>query len=123
MRVLLLVVLAVTVSGCRVPYGSDLADLTVWPDGMPEAGTSGADLDTWFRAEGYVPGPDVHQSVASLARRPGDPLPYSLASEKLWWQTQSRSIRNFCVTTRTVYYRMTDDGALDQAIQSHRSQC
>lgn len=122
MRAMVFVVIA-ALAACRVPYGSDLADMTVWPDGMPEAGTSGAVLEKWFRAEGYAPGPDVHQSVASLSRRPGDPLAYSHASEKLWWKTQSRSVRDFCVTTRTVFYRLTDDGVLDQAIQSHRSQC
>lgn len=123
MRMLVFGVFAVVLAGCRAPYGSDLADLTVWPDGMPEAGTSVATLDAWFRAEGYAPGPKVHQSVASLTRRPGDPLPYSHASEKLWWLTQSRSVRDFCVTTRTVFYRLTEGGVLDQAIQSHRSQC
>ena len=123
MRILFLTALVVVLSACRVPYGSELADMTVWPDGMPEAGTSKQALDTWFRAEGYAPGPDVHQSVASLTRRPGDPLPYSLAREKLWWHTQSRSVRDLCITTRTVFYRLAQDGSLDQAIQSHRSQC
>lgn len=123
MRFVMFLGIAVILAACRVPYGSDLADLTVWPDGMPEAGTSASVLENWFRAEGYAPGPNVHQSVASLTRRPGDPLPYSHASEKLWWKTQSRSVRDFCVTTRTVFYRVTIDGALDQAIQSHRSQC
>lgn len=123
MRFVMFLGIAVILAACRVPYGSDLADLTVWPDGMPEAGTSASVLENWFLAEGYAPGPNVHQSVASLTRRPGDPLPYSHASEKLWWKTQSRSVRDFCVTTRTVFYRVTIDGALDQAIQSHRSQC
>lgn len=123
MRALFWTALVVALAGCRVPYSSDIADLTVWPDGLPKAGTSMADLDRWFIEEGYAPGPKVHQSVASLMRRPGDPLAYSHAREKLWWHTQTRSVRDFCVTTRTVFYRFSDDGALDQAIQSHRSQC
>ena len=123
MRVVLWTVLVVALAGCRVPYSSDIADLTVWPDGLPSAGTSMDELERWFMEEGYAPGPKVHQSVASLMRRPGDPLAYSHIQEKLWWHTQTRSVRDFCVTTRTVFYRVSDDGALDQAIQSHRSQC
>ena len=113
----------VLLGACRVPYSADVADMTVRSDGLPSAGTSKADLNRWFTALGYAPGPRVHQSVAALTRRPGDPLPYTHALDKLWWQTQSRSVRDLCVTTRTVFYRMGTDGLLEQAIQSHRSQC
>lgn len=123
MRVLCWIVVVTALAGCRTIYSSELADMTVWPDDLPAAGTSSEVLKRWFVAEGYAPGPDVHQSVASLMRRPGDPLPYTHAKEKLWWHTQSRSVRDFCITTRTIFYRMGDNGSLDQAIQSHRSSC
>ena len=118
---ILLAVLAV--AGCRVPYSSDIADMTVMSDGLPPAGTPGPALSAWFQEQGYAPGPRVHQSVASLMRRPGDALVYAQAQDKQWWLTQSRSVRDFCVTTRTVFYRLSPDGALEQAIQNHRSTC
>ncbi|MEM9139558.1 MAG: hypothetical protein AAGB15_06970 [Pseudomonadota bacterium] len=119
----LLVAALVLMAACRVPYSHDLADMTVWPEDFPQAGTSGTDLDIWFIDQGYAPGPDVHQARAALMRRPGDPLAYALAREKLWWRTQSRSTRDFCITTRTIFYRLSPEGTLAEAVQTHRSNC
>lgn len=122
MRLFLLVTL-VMLGACRVPYMSDWADMTVRPEAFPPVGTAPAALDAWFAAHGYAPGPTVRQSEAELRRRPGDPLVYARAEDKLWWLTQHRTQRDFCVTRRVIYYRLDPGGALVQAIQSHRSQC
>lgn len=122
MRLGVVLVLLMAV-GCRAPYSSDVADWTVLPETFPAVGTSEAVLNIWFDNRGYAPGPKVHQAEASLRRRPGDPLVYAVASEKRWWHTRARSVRDFCVTTRTIYYRLDAAGTLLQAVQTHRSQC
>lgn len=108
---------------CRAPYMSDLADMTVLPETFPPVGTPAAVLDTWFNNRDYAPGPRVHQAEASLRRRPGDPLVYAHAAHKMWWHTRSRTVRDVCVTERTIYYRLDASGGLLQAVQNHRSQC
>ena len=118
---LFLALMAMT--ACRVPYTADLADLTVWPDEMPPAGTSAEALDAWFHEEDYAPGPRVWQAEAELRRRPGAPLTYTLEKDRLWWLTRTQVVRDFCVTQKTIYYRVDGNGALDRAIQSHRSAC
>lgn len=118
-----LLILVLVLAGCRAPYMSDYADMTTSPDEMPQVGTSKADLDDWFRTTGYAPGPRVQQSEAELMRSPGDPLSYSLMADKRWWFSQSRAIRDLCVTQKIIYYRLDDSGALKQAIQTKRSQC
>ena len=122
MRVLFAFVL-VALAGCRAPYTSDLADLTVWPEDFPPVGTEVAALEMWFHEHDYAPGPKVYAAEASLRRRPGTPLVYALEADKRWWLTRSRSVRDFCVTTKTIYYRLGPDGGLLQAVQNHRSQC
>lgn len=117
------VLMVVIVAGCRAPYSSEVADWTVLPETFPPTGTPAAVLDTWFNNRGYAPGPKVHQAEANLRRRPGDPLVYARQAEKDWWATRSRSVRDLCVTTRTIYYKLDPSGALMQAIQTHRSQC
>lgn len=121
MRLILIAMLCL--AGCRAPYMSDYADWTTGPDDLPAIGTKVADLDAWFRQANYAPGPRVHQSEAELRRRPGDPLAYSLAADKRWWLSQSRTVRDLCVTQKTIYYRLDDGGALMHAIQAKRSQC
>lgn len=120
---LVLVLAAFALAACRVPYTHEIADLTVWPEEFPQAGTSSSDLNNWFVAQGYAPGPNVLQARAALMRRPGDPLIYARASEKTWWLTQSRSVRDFCITTRTIFYKLGPDKTLAEAVQTHRSQC
>jgi len=120
---LLLAVILLAAAGCRAPYSSDLADLTVLPETFPPVGTPAPALATWFDNRGYAPGPRVHAAEASLRRRPGDPLVYATEADKRWWLTRIRSVRDLCVTTRTIYYRLDAAGGLLQAVQNHRSQC
>ncbi len=120
---LLLILSVLALGACRVPYMSDWADMTVRPEQFPAVGTPAEVLDGWFAEKGYAPGPTVYQAEAQLRRRPGDPPTYARAEDKRWWLTRHRTVRDFCVTKRTIYYRLDPGGALVQAIQSHRSQC
>lgn len=110
-------------AACRVPYTADLADMTVLSEDLPPTGTSAADLGSWFQTNGYAAGPRVHQTVAELLRRPGDPLVYARQQDKQWWLSQQRNVRDVCVTQRVIYYRLAPNGTLAQAIPNHRSQC
>ena len=122
MRSVLVAILFV-LGACRMPYMSDLADMTVIPEKFPPLGTNVAELDIWFERHGYAPGPRGYQAEASLRRRPGDPLVYALDADKMWWYTRSQSVRDLCVTQKTVYFRLDNAGSLVHAIQNHRSQC
>ena len=122
-RGLLIAGLLVLAAGCRPPYSSEIADMTVLAEELPPRGTPLVELQAWFDAAGYVEGPTVRQSRAELTRRPGAPLVYARAEDRLWWRTRQRTIRDFCVTRRVVYYRLAPGGALVEAIPAHRSQC
>jgi hypothetical protein len=110
-------------AGCRAPYVADYAAMTVLPEELPAPGTTPTALEDWFAEQSYAPGPRVLQSEGELLRRPGDPLIYAQPGDREWWLTQHRTVRDFCVTRRTVYYRLAPDGRLERAIGTHRSYC
>lgn len=122
-KLMFLLALLAATAGCRAPYMSDYADMTVMSETFPPVGTPVAALNAWFDDRGYAPGPQVYQAEASLRRRPGDPLVYARQIDKSWWLTRARSVQDLCVTERTIYYRLDAQGQLVHAIQNHRSQC
>jgi len=122
-RIFILLAAAVLLGACRMPYMADYADMTVRPEKFPPVGTAVPALTAWFDAHGYVPGPKILQSEAELRRRPGDPLVYARPTDRVWWRTEGRTVRDLCVTERTIYYRLGASGHLTQAVRTHRSQC
>lgn len=123
MRIALIALTVLALAGCRVPYTADIANFGAFPEPVPPAGTPVVDLEQWFIKRGYGPGPRVLQSEAELRRSPGDPLVYALEAERQWWLTQHRTIRDFCVTRKTIYYQIDGAGALQRAVQGRMSQC
>ncbi len=121
--VVLGLVAAIALAGCRAPYLSEYSDAIVQSDDLPEPGLGAAALTAWFEERGYVAGPRVLQAEAELRRRPGDPLVYSLPAERRWWLTAHRTIKHVCVTRRTIYYRVAVSGDLVRAIYNHGSRC
>ena len=122
MRVLLFV-FCVALSACRVPYSSELADLTVAPFEIPPYGTPKAELVLWFDKNRFAPGPDVFQAESELRRLPGAPLAYALEKDRSWWLSRAQTVRDFCVTQKFVYYKLDPEGRLARAILTSRSQC
>lgn len=108
---------------CRAPYLHELADLTARPDELPPPGTPEAELNQWFDENSYAPGPKVWESEGDLRRLPGTLNSYVLEGDRSWWLTRSRTVRDFCVTQKYIYYKMDDNGALARAILNARSQC
>jgi len=108
---------------CRMPYMADYADMTVRAEDFLPTGTSRATLQDWFDDHGYSPGPRVLQAEGELRRRRGDPLVYARQSDRHWWLTEQRSVRDLCVTTRVIYFRFDPQDRLLQAIRTHSSQC
>ena len=110
-------------SGCRAPYMSELADLTVRPFEIPPYGTSAQELHAWFDENRFAPGVRVLQAESELRRLPGSPLVYALEAERTWWLTRMQTVRDFCVTQKIVYYKLDQNEALSRAIMTSRSQC
>ena len=124
MRLLLATLaVAVALAGCRAPYMADYAAMTVLPEDLPRPGIDVPALEAWFQQHGYAPGPKVLQAEGELRRRPGDPLIYAQPGDREWWLTQQRTVKDLCVTQRTIYYRLAADGRLSRAIGTHRSYC
>ncbi len=119
----LILSLILVLGACRAPYMSDIADLTVMPDDLPPTGTPEAALNIWFDDNRYAPGPRVWQAEAELRRLPGAPLAYATEKDRSWWLSRARTVRDFCVTQKYIYYKLDDNGALTRAIMSARSQC
>lgn len=122
MRIVMILMLLATVA-CRPIYGRDVANLTAFPEHLPAIGTSTSDLEVWFDNRGYAPGPSVFQSEGELRRQPGSPLVYALEADRLWWHTRVRTVQDYCVTQKFIYFQVDADGGLSQAIQNKRSVC
>ncbi|MEO1490661.1 MAG: hypothetical protein AAFV19_00725 [Pseudomonadota bacterium] len=123
MRIALAVIFVLALGACRVPYPHEYANFTAFPEPVPPVGTPVAELDAWFHKRGYGPGPRVRQSEAELRRQPGEPLVYSVEADRTWWLTQHRVIRDFCVTQKTIFYRLDAEDRLQKAVQGKFSQC
>ena len=122
MRLALILCLAV-LAACRAPYSNEIADLTVMPDELPPYGTPADELDLWFDAEGYRPGPRIYEAESDLRRLPGTPVSYTSEQDRSWWLSRVRTVRDFCVTEKYVYYRLDADQKLARAIMTSRSHC
>ena len=122
MRIVLLLTLLAAVA-CRPIYGRDVANLTAFPENLPAVGTSIDQLDIWFDKLGYAPGPDVFQSEGELRRQSGAPLVYALEADKSWWRMRARTIQDFCVTQKFIYYQLDAEQKLERAVQNRRSVC
>lgn len=110
-------------AACVIPRPSVINSMMAAEQKVPPPGTDGGTLRAWFAAEGYVAGPNVLQSRAELARRPGDPLVYATQAERQWWLSQQQTVHDLCITSKVVYYRVTADGALVDAVPTVRSTC
>lgn len=122
MRATLLVVVAL-LGACRAPYMNEIADLTVIPFEIPPYGTPMAELDLWFDANRFAPGPKVWQAETELRRLPGAPLAYASENDRTWWLSRTQTVRDFCVTQKLVYYKLDAERRLARAILTSRSQC
>ena len=122
MRIVLLLTLLAVVA-CRPIYGRDVANFTAFPEELPAVGTSIADLETWFDKLGYAPGPDVYQTESELRRQPGAPLVYATQHDKSWWLMRVRTVQDYCVTQKFIYFKLNAEQKLQRAIQNVRSVC
>lgn len=122
MRTLMLLTLLAFVA-CRPIYGRDVANLTAFAEKLPAIGTSVGELEVWFNKLGYAPGPDVFQSESELLRQPGSPLVYALEADRNWWLMRVRTVQDYCVTQKFIYYQLDVDRKLQRAIQNKRSVC
>lgn len=122
MRILVLLTLMACVA-CRPMYARDIAKLTAFPEELPAVGTSASDLDAWFDKLGYAPSADVWQSESELRRQTGDPLVYAIEQDKTWWKARARTVQDFCITQKFIYYRLDTERRLERAIQNRRSVC
>lgn len=122
MRFILLLTLLATVA-CRPIYGRDVANFTAFPEKLPGVGASLQDLETWFDKRGYAPGPDVYQSEAELRRQHGAPITYALDADRSWWFMRARTIQDYCVTQKFIYFKLDGAQQLTRAIQNKRSVC
>lgn len=122
MRIILLLTL-LGVIACRPIYGRDVANFTAFPEKLPSVGTPAADLEIWFDKMGYAPGPDVYQSESELRRQPGAPITYASEANRSWWLMRSRTIQDYCVTQKFIYFKLDAAQNLSRAIQNKRSVC
>ncbi len=122
MRIVLLLTLLAVVA-CRPIYGRDVANFTAFPEKLPDIGTPADMLEEWFDKLGYAPGPDVFQSEGELRRQPGAPLAYALEADRSWWLMRARTIQDYCVTQKFIYYKLDPERKLLRAIQNKRSVC
>lgn len=122
MRFILFITLLAFVA-CRPIYGRDVGNFTAFPEKLPGIGTSAEELNGWFDKRGYAPGPDVYQSEAELRRQPGAPITYTNESDRSWWLTRNRTIQDYCVTQKFIYFKLDAARKLVRAIQNKRSVC
>lgn len=119
----LLIIAVLLLGGCRAPYMSDVSLMTVAGYQIPPTGTSAPELNTWFDANGFAPGPKVYQAESELRRIPGSPLAYALEADRSWWLSRVQTVRDFCRTEKIVYYKLDDNDGLGRAILTARAQC
>lgn len=122
MRIVMLLILLASVA-CRPIYGRDVANFTAFPEKLPAVGTPLGDLEVWFDKLGYAPGPDVFQSEGELRRQPGAPLVYAIETDRDWWRMRVRTVQDYCVTQKFIYYQLDAGQNLLKAIQNKRSVC
>lgn len=122
MRPILLLLLVATMA-CRPIYGRDVANFTAFPEKLPSVGTPIPELEVWFDKRGYAPGADVYQSEAELRRQPGAPITYTMDSDRSWWLMRARTVQDYCVTQKFIYFKLDGSQKLLRAIQNKRSVC
>lgn len=122
MRAILLLCLVVA-TACRPIYGRDVANFTAFPEKLPAIGTPLSELEVWFDKLGYAPGPDVFQAEGELRNPPNGPQLYLLDEDRSWWRSRVRTVQDYCVTQKFIYYKLDDAETLRRAIQNKRSVC
>ena len=120
---LILILCVLAIAACRPIYSRDVANFTAFPEQMPGPGTAFGELEIWFNKRGFAPGSDVFQSESELRRKPGAPITYTLVADRSWWLSRVRTVQDFCVTQKFIYYKLDAEQKLTQAIQNNRSLC